>query len=251
VSKRPVRKTVIVAGVPVTVTVGHSVSVTVGPFDPAGRRRPADPRPLLRHGSRRRARRRRDLAGRPVPGPAVAGHARRSPAPSRRAGREEGTPVTALRPAGLAVVVLADGEAREAARDAVGSYDCPFCGNVTVSPQGWGDPQSYPRGCGTRRPAAAPAGLPGEHDSRAARRLARAAGQGSRTGGPAPAGIGADDRGQAGRRGKARGGAGAAHRAGRRRRPVPGLPGVLIPRGHQPRLVRHRDPANCPVSRGR
>jgi hypothetical protein len=39
VSKRPVRKTVTVAGVPVTVTVGHSVSVTVGPFDPqaAGR----------------------------------------------------------------------------------------------------------------------------------------------------------------------------------------------------------------------
>lgn len=42
-SKRPVRKTVTVAGVPVTITVGHSVSVTVGPFDPqaaAGRLSP-------------------------------------------------------------------------------------------------------------------------------------------------------------------------------------------------------------------
>ena len=33
-SKRPVRKTVTVAGVPVTITVGHSVNVTVGAFDP-------------------------------------------------------------------------------------------------------------------------------------------------------------------------------------------------------------------------
>ncbi|HEY1822316.1 MAG TPA: hypothetical protein VGG83_20515 [Trebonia sp.] len=43
VSKKRVRKTVTVAGVPVTVTVGHSVNVTVGPFDPqaaAGRRAP-------------------------------------------------------------------------------------------------------------------------------------------------------------------------------------------------------------------
>lgn len=42
-SKRPVRKTVTVAGVPVTITVGHSVNVTVGPFDPqaaAGRLSP-------------------------------------------------------------------------------------------------------------------------------------------------------------------------------------------------------------------
>ena len=42
-SKRTVTKKVTVAGVPVTVTVGHSVNVTVGPFDPqaaAGRLSP-------------------------------------------------------------------------------------------------------------------------------------------------------------------------------------------------------------------
>jgi hypothetical protein len=43
VSKRTITKKVTVAGVPVTVTVGHSVNVTVGPFDPqaaAGRLSP-------------------------------------------------------------------------------------------------------------------------------------------------------------------------------------------------------------------
>lgn len=42
-SKRTVTKKVTMVGVPVTVTVGHSVGVTVGPFDPqaaAGRLSP-------------------------------------------------------------------------------------------------------------------------------------------------------------------------------------------------------------------
>ena len=124
--------------------------------------------------------------------------------------------MTGLRPAGLAVVVLADGEAREAARDAAGSYDCPFCGNVTVSPEGWGDPQSYPawmRDAYEAGGCASPACLA----NMTAGQLAawrEAAGQARRGGGPAPAGIGADGRRQAARRGKTRGGTGAAHRAG-------------------------------------
>lgn len=35
------------------------------------------------------------------------------------------------------VISLADGETREAARDEFGSYACPFCGGVTPSPEGW------------------------------------------------------------------------------------------------------------------
>lgn len=47
-------------------------------------------------------------------------------------------------PAGPPVVItLADGETRKAERDATGSYECPFCGSITWSPQGWGDLRSY------------------------------------------------------------------------------------------------------------
>jgi hypothetical protein len=36
-----------------------------------------------------------------------------------------------------AVITLADGETCTADRDPFGSYACPFCGGVTPSPQGW------------------------------------------------------------------------------------------------------------------
>jgi hypothetical protein len=39
------------------------------------------------------------------------------------------------------VLTLADGEAREAACDAFGSYSCPFCAGTVSSPEGWAQMQ--------------------------------------------------------------------------------------------------------------
>jgi hypothetical protein len=36
-------------------------------------------------------------------------------------------------------ITLADGESREAECDPYGSYSCPFCAGVVVSPEGWAD----------------------------------------------------------------------------------------------------------------
>ncbi|HEY1822317.1 MAG TPA: hypothetical protein VGG83_20520 [Trebonia sp.] len=161
--------------------------------------------------------------------------------------------MTVLQPAGSVVVVLADGEAREAARDAAGSYDCPFCGNVTVSPQGWGDQQSYPAwmraayeagGCAS---PACPANM-------SAGQLAAWREQRARQ----------DAEKELRRRASAQMAAGRQlaeeKRAAERARLTAQAAdagqcldclGYSLRKGHQPRLVRHRDPANCPVSRGR
>jgi hypothetical protein len=177
--------------------------------------------------------------------PATAGR----PAPSR----EEGAPVTAPRPARLVVVVLADGEAREAARDAAGSYDCPFCGNVTVSPEGWGDPQSYPawmREAWEAGGCASPACLANMTAGQlAAWRERRAREEAEK-----------DLHQRASAQMAAARQLAETKRAEERARLTAQAADAgqcldclrhSLRKGHEPRLVRHRDPANCPVSRGR
>jgi hypothetical protein len=161
--------------------------------------------------------------------------------------------VTALRPAGLAVVVLADGEAREAARDAAGSYDCPFCGNVTVSPEGWGDPQSYPAwmrdayeagGCAS--PACQANMTAGQLATWRERRAREDAQEDLRR--RASAQMTADRQLAEEKRAEER--ARLTAQAADAGQCLDCL-GYSLRKGHQPRLVRHRDPANCPVPRGR
>ena len=161
--------------------------------------------------------------------------------------------MTALQPAGLAVVVLADGEAREAARDAAGSYDCPFCGNVTVSPEGWGDPRSYPAwmrdaweagGCAS--PACVANMTAGQLAAWRERRARQDAEEELRR--RASAQMAADrqlaEAKRAAERARLTAQAAAAGQC------LDCL-GYSLRKGHQPRLVRHRDPYNCPASRDR
>ena len=161
--------------------------------------------------------------------------------------------MTALRPAGLVVVVLADGEAREAARDAAGSYDCPFCGNVTVSPEGWGDPRSYPAwmrdayqvgGCAS--PACLANMTAGQLAAWRERRAREDAQEDLRR--RASAQMTADRLAAEAKRAEER--ARLAAQAADAGQCLDCLR-YSLRKGHQPWLVRHRDPANCPVSRGR
>jgi hypothetical protein len=45
--------------------------------------------------------------------------------------------VTQERPVTAVVLMLADGEAREAKMYPIGDYSCPFCGGAVISPEGW------------------------------------------------------------------------------------------------------------------
>jgi hypothetical protein len=158
----------------------------------------------------------------------------------------------ALRSPGWVIVVLADGEAREAGRGADGSYDCPFCGNVTCSPEGWGDPLSYPAwmreayesdGCAS---PACPANMTaGQH---AAWRERQAKGDAEEELRRRVSAQIAEDakRAEAERAEQWAQLSAKATDAGQ----CLNCLGYSLRKGHPPRLVRHRDPANCPVSRG-